>query len=70
VFVLAMKFNRDNKNNLYSLDSLSNAHHDPETDYFMNAKRKLRLVLSTSDCHACDVRNNSVGFEYNFKQFN
>jgi len=31
-----------------------------EADYFMNAKRKLRLVLSTSDCHACDVRNNSV----------
>ncbi|CRK97182.1 CLUMA_CG010579, isoform A [Clunio marinus] len=39
---------------------LSQAHHVGETDYFLNAKRKLRLVLSTSDCHACDVRNNSA----------
>ncbi|CAO1411751.1 unnamed protein product [Diamesa serratosioi] len=31
-----------------------------ETDYFLNAKRKLRLVLSSSDCHACDVRNNNA----------
>jgi hypothetical protein len=42
--------------------SLSSAHQDPEADSFMNAKRKLRLVLSTSDCHACDVRNNSVSW--------
>lgn len=43
--------------------------HDPETDYFMNAKRKLRLVLSTSDCHACDVRNNNVSSHSTHKTF-
>jgi hypothetical protein len=37
---------------------------NPEIDYFANAKRKLRLVLSTSDCHACDVRNNNVSFYF------
>lgn len=41
---------------------LSNAQNLQDADFFMNAKRKLRLVLSTSDCHACDVRNNNVSF--------
>lgn len=42
---------------------LSNSHNPSNSDFFMNAKRKLRLVLSTSDCHACDVRNNNVSLK-------
>lgn len=45
----------DNENRLSHQSASSR-----EMDYFHNAKRKLRLVLSTSDCHACDVRNNNV----------
>lgn len=45
----------DNENRLSHQSASSR-----ELDYFHNAKRKLRLVLSTSDCHACDVRNNNV----------
>ncbi|CAG9805149.1 unnamed protein product [Chironomus riparius] len=48
----------DNENRLSSISNNTR-----ETDYFNNAKRKLRLVLSTSDCHACDVRNNNASTE-------
>jgi hypothetical protein len=50
----------DNENRLSNQSASSR-----EMDYFHNAKRKLRLVLSTSDCHACDVRNNNVSFLLN-----
>lgn len=53
----------------FSLSSMSN-NNTRETDYFNNAKRKLRLVLSTSDCHACDVRNNNVRGNVMKKQCN
>ncbi|KAG5683501.1 hypothetical protein PVAND_012776 [Polypedilum vanderplanki] len=42
---------------------LSHLSNNREADCFNNAKRKLRLVLSTSDCHACDVRNNNASSE-------
>lgn len=49
---------------------LSNAHNLSDNDFFLNAKRKLRLVLSTSDCHACDVRNNNVSVEFDDQLLN
>lgn len=37
-----------------------------ETPFLLNnAKRKLRLVLSTTDLHTADFRHTSVSFEQN-----